>query len=43
MSPTAIGTEVVPTLALLSNGTRPGRAYPAPTPTPMARKIHTVR
>lgn len=43
MSPTAIGTEVVPTLARSSIGTNPGTKYPSPTPTAIATKIQSVR
>jgi hypothetical protein len=43
MRPTAMGMDVVPTLNSSSKGTMPGNTYPAATPTPMARKIQTVR
>jgi hypothetical protein len=43
MSPIAMGIEVVPTLMLLSAAVKPGADKPSATPSPMARKIHSVR
>src|SRR5680860_207791 len=43
MRPTAIGTEVVPQLARVMTSDSAGHRYPAPTPIPMAKKIHSVR
>jgi hypothetical protein len=39
----AIGTFVVQALNSLMNPSTPGAKYPAPTPTPIAAKIHNVR
>jgi hypothetical protein len=38
-----MGMEVVPTLNLFRNGTMPGKRYPDPTPTIIARKIQRVK
>jgi hypothetical protein len=43
ISPTAIGTDVVPTLNPFSHGTIPGTSHPAATPTAIAAKIHPVK
>ena len=43
ISPTAIGTEVVPMLKRFSSGTTPGASHPRATPNAMAAKIHPVR
>jgi len=43
MRPTAMGTDVVPTLKRLRKGTMPGSAHPESTPIAIAAKIHSVR
>jgi hypothetical protein len=43
IGPTAIGTDVVPMLKRLRNGTTPGTSQPRATPNTMAAKIHPVR
>jgi hypothetical protein len=43
MRPTAMGTDVVPTLKRFRKGTMPGSVHPAITPMSMAAKIQRVR
>jgi hypothetical protein len=43
ISPTAMGTEVVPTLMRSESALTPGNTAPSVTPTAIARKIHTVK
>src|ERR1700739_883599 len=43
IKPTAMGTDVVPTLQRLRNGTTRGTSHPKPTPATIAAKIQAVR